>query len=140
MRNRQHLLIVHKKAKKTGFDLNQYNMLKQESARIQYLLKKLRNPLKLKLPPNVTATGSNVTDTGPSAGATAGFAAATGAGLTATSGAVTAAAIGSIVKSASATPVTTPINLSSTNFVEEIPNEKTSKETSKNPSQDSTKK
>lgn len=42
---------MHKKAKKLGLDLNQYNMLKQESARIQYHLKKLRNPLKLKLPP-----------------------------------------------------------------------------------------
>lgn len=33
-------------------------MLKQEAARIQYLLKKLRNPLRLKLPPKTTTTGT----------------------------------------------------------------------------------
>lgn len=30
-------------------------MMKQEASRIQYLLKKLKNPLKLKLPPKATA-------------------------------------------------------------------------------------
>lgn len=113
-------------------------MLKQEAVRINYLLKKLRNPLKLKLPPRVTAMGTNAAYTGPSAGAVAGLAVATGAGLTATSGAVTAAAIGSIVKSASATPETTS---ASTNIIEEMPIEKSqSKETSTDPSKGSTKK
>lgn len=53
VRDRQHLLIIHKRAKKNGLDLNQYNMLKQEAARIQYTLKKLRHPLR---PRPVTAT------------------------------------------------------------------------------------
>uniref|UniRef100_A0A6P7FHN8 Calcium uniporter protein n=1 Tax=Diabrotica virgifera virgifera TaxID=50390 RepID=A0A6P7FHN8_DIAVI len=66
VRDRQHLMIIHKKSKKTGLDINQYNMLKQEAARIEYTLKKLRNPLKLKLPPRpgsmaATMAGAGVT-------------------------------------------------------------------------------
>ncbi|XP_023015683.2 mitochondrial calcium uniporter isoform X1 [Leptinotarsa decemlineata] len=59
VRDRQHLIIMHKKAKKLGMDLNQYNMLRQEAVQIQSKLKKLRNPLKLKLPPNVLARQMN---------------------------------------------------------------------------------
>ncbi|CAH1101090.1 unnamed protein product [Psylliodes chrysocephalus] len=58
---RQQLLVLHKKSKKLGLDINQYNMLKQEAARIEYTLKKLRNPLKLKLPPK-PVTQTMVTD------------------------------------------------------------------------------
>ncbi|KAG5888448.1 hypothetical protein JTB14_017180 [Gonioctena quinquepunctata] len=50
VRDRQHLIVMHKKAKKQGINLDQYNMLRQEAAQLQYTLKKLRNPLKLKLP------------------------------------------------------------------------------------------
>ncbi|KAJ8982072.1 hypothetical protein NQ317_001481, partial [Molorchus minor] len=48
VRHRQHLLVVHKKSKQLGLDLTQYNMLKQEAARIQYLLRKLKHPLKVR--------------------------------------------------------------------------------------------
>lgn len=40
---------MHKKAKKTGVDLIKYNQLKSEIHKIEYKLKKLRNPLKLHL-------------------------------------------------------------------------------------------
>lgn len=66
VRDRQQLIVMHKKAKKGGVDLNQYNMLKQEAVRIQYMLKKLRNPLKLKIPPNVAMqTGPIVAEAVP---------------------------------------------------------------------------
>ncbi|XP_076269481.1 mitochondrial calcium uniporter isoform X1 [Rhynchophorus ferrugineus] len=50
VKDRQHLLTVHKKAKKTGLDLDKYNYLKDEMYKVEYKLKKLRNPLKLNLP------------------------------------------------------------------------------------------
>lgn len=117
-------------------------MMKQEAIRIQYMLKKLRNPLKLKLPPNVTA-GTLATDPGATASTTgatvAATAAALGGGLTANAGAVTAAALGSVARSSS-TPVTTPVNLhSSTDIVEEKPVEKSTEKASTD-SQDTTKK
>jgi hypothetical protein len=51
VRDRQHLLLLHKKAKKTGFDVNQYNVLKDQIAKLELDLRRLRDPLKLKLPP-----------------------------------------------------------------------------------------
>ncbi|XP_068904054.1 calcium uniporter protein, mitochondrial isoform X2 [Tenebrio molitor] len=51
VRDRQHLLLLHKKAKKTGFDVNQYNVLKDQIAKVELDLRRLRDPLKLKLPP-----------------------------------------------------------------------------------------
>lgn len=103
-------------------------MLKQESVRIQYMLKKLRNPLKLKLPPKPTGVtdSTSVPPTAPRGTAAAAAAAAFGAGLTANAGAVTAAAIGATAMSSS-TPVTTSVKLnSSNNVVEEKPIEKPS--------------
>lgn len=118
VRNRQQLLVIHKKAKKTGFDLNQYNMLKQEAARVQYMLKKLRNPLKLKLPPKVTST------TDP--------------------GAANAATLGTIVAPtvlSSTSPVTTATKLTpATSVLEEKPNEKPSKDAPNGTSQHTTRK
>ncbi|XP_057660971.1 calcium uniporter protein, mitochondrial isoform X1 [Diorhabda carinulata] len=64
VRNRQHLMVIHKKSKQIGLDITQYNMLKQEAARIEYTLKKLRNPLKLKLPPKQTSSQLASTGTG----------------------------------------------------------------------------
>lgn len=55
VKNRQHLLTLHKKAKKQGVDLDRYNYLKDELYKVEYKLKKLRNPLKLRLPTNATA-------------------------------------------------------------------------------------
>ncbi|XP_050306601.1 calcium uniporter protein, mitochondrial [Anthonomus grandis grandis] len=52
VRDRQHLLIMHKKAKKVGVDLTKYNQLKEQIHKVEYKLKKLRNPLKLHLPKN----------------------------------------------------------------------------------------
>ncbi|XP_066262185.1 calcium uniporter protein, mitochondrial [Euwallacea similis] len=51
VRDRQHLMIMHKKAKKVGVDLSKYNQLKDEIRDVESKLKKLRNPLKLHLPP-----------------------------------------------------------------------------------------
>ncbi|XP_044268420.1 calcium uniporter protein, mitochondrial isoform X2 [Tribolium madens] len=51
VRDRQQLLVLHKKAKKTGFDVNQYNVLKDQIAKLELDLKRLRDPLKLRLPP-----------------------------------------------------------------------------------------
>uniref|UniRef100_A0AAR5P3D2 Calcium uniporter protein n=1 Tax=Dendroctonus ponderosae TaxID=77166 RepID=A0AAR5P3D2_DENPD len=50
VKNRQQLLIMHKKAKKLGADLAKYNQLQSEIHKIEYKLNKLRNPLKLHLP------------------------------------------------------------------------------------------
>ncbi|CAH1286001.1 unnamed protein product [Diabrotica balteata] len=80
VRDRQHLIVIHKKSKKTGLDINQYNMLKQEAARIEYTLKKLRNPLKLKLPPR---PGSQTASSGLAA-AIAGAGATPGTNVTVT--------------------------------------------------------
>lgn len=55
VKDRQHLLTLHKKAKKLGLDLNQYNQLKDQISKVELDLKKLRNPLKLRLPPTATA-------------------------------------------------------------------------------------
>ncbi|CAG9768424.1 unnamed protein product [Ceutorhynchus assimilis] len=62
VRNRQHLIMMHKKAKKTGVDLTKYNQLKAEIYKRENTLKKLRNPLKLHLPKNVTV--SNIASDG----------------------------------------------------------------------------
>nr|6X4S_A Chain A, Calcium uniporter protein,Protein EMRE homolog, mitochondrial-like Protein fusion [Tribolium castaneum]6X4S_B Chain B, Calcium uniporter protein,Protein EMRE homolog, mitochondrial-like Protein fusion [Tribolium castaneum]6X4S_C Chain C, Calcium uniporter protein,Protein EMRE homolog, mitochondrial-like Protein fusion [Tribolium castaneum]6X4S_D Chain D, Calcium uniporter protein,Protein EMRE homolog, mitochondrial-like Protein fusion [Tribolium castaneum]6X4S_E Chain E, Calcium uni len=58
VRDRQQLLLLHKKAKKTGFDVNQYNVLKDQIAKLELDLKRLRDPLKLRLPPKAAASGS----------------------------------------------------------------------------------
>ncbi|KAH1016273.1 hypothetical protein HUJ04_007523 [Dendroctonus ponderosae] len=50
VKNRQQLLIMHKKAKKLGADLAKYNQWQSEIHKIEYKLNKLRNPLKLHLP------------------------------------------------------------------------------------------
>lgn len=52
MKDRQHLLTLHKKAKKLGLDLNQYNQLKDQISKVELDLKRLRNPLRLKVPPS----------------------------------------------------------------------------------------
>lgn len=51
VRDRQHLLTLHKKAKKLGLDLNQYNQLKDQIRQVELDLRKLRDPLRLHLPP-----------------------------------------------------------------------------------------
>ncbi|XP_046664646.1 calcium uniporter protein, mitochondrial isoform X1 [Homalodisca vitripennis] len=51
VRDRQHLIILHKRARKMGLDLEQYNALKDEMARTELDLNRLRDPLQVHLPP-----------------------------------------------------------------------------------------
>lgn len=55
VKDRQQLITLHKKAKKLGLDLNQYNQLKDQITKVELDLTKLRNPLRLRLPPSATA-------------------------------------------------------------------------------------
>ncbi|KAK7603266.1 hypothetical protein V9T40_003265 [Parthenolecanium corni] len=52
VRDRQHLITLHKKACKLGFDLNQYNTLKDQLANVKMDLERLRDPL---IPPHTSA-------------------------------------------------------------------------------------
>lgn len=65
------MLTLHKKAKKLGLDLNQYNQLKDQITKVELDLKKLRNPLRLKLPPTTTAPKEAQTSTVEEKSATA---------------------------------------------------------------------
>lgn len=61
VRDRQHLLTIHKKAKKVGVDLAKYNQLRDQIRKVEHKLNKLRNPLRLQVPPQsaaVTGTAS----------------------------------------------------------------------------------
>ncbi|XP_022905533.1 calcium uniporter protein, mitochondrial isoform X1 [Onthophagus taurus] len=46
VKDRQHLITLHKKAKKSGFDVNKYNVLKDQITKLQKDLKKLNDPRK----------------------------------------------------------------------------------------------
>lgn len=50
VRDRQYLITMHKKAKKSGLDLIQYNALKREIADVEEDLRRLRDPLYLHVP------------------------------------------------------------------------------------------
>lgn len=45
MKDRQHLITMHKNAKKVGINLNEYNDIKREIAEIEYDLRRLNDPL-----------------------------------------------------------------------------------------------
>jgi len=49
VRDRQYLITVHKKARKSGLDLHAYNQLKDQMAGVQTDLARLRDPL---IPPH----------------------------------------------------------------------------------------
>lgn len=51
-RNRQYLFNFHKKAKKHDWDVNKYNHLKEGIITVESQLKRLKDPLRLKLPVN----------------------------------------------------------------------------------------
>lgn len=51
VKDRQFLIAMHKKAKKSGFNLDDYNRMKQEAARIENDLKRLHDPLYLRMSP-----------------------------------------------------------------------------------------
>lgn len=50
VKDRQHLLSVHGNAKKTGLDVAKYNELKEATAKLEYDIKRLRDPLQLHVP------------------------------------------------------------------------------------------
>lgn len=50
MKDRQHLIDMHKTAKKAGLDLNAYNEIKREIAEVEYDLRRLNDPLYKNLP------------------------------------------------------------------------------------------
>ncbi|XP_045446350.1 calcium uniporter protein, mitochondrial [Melitaea cinxia] len=54
VKDRQHLITLHKKAKKIGLDIAQYNHLKDEVDKLQKDLARLRDPLNIHLPPSDT--------------------------------------------------------------------------------------
>ncbi|XP_038210211.1 calcium uniporter protein, mitochondrial isoform X2 [Zerene cesonia] len=53
VKDRQHLITLHKKAKKIGLDINHYNQLKDEIDKLQKDLNRLRDPLHIHLPPPI---------------------------------------------------------------------------------------
>ncbi|XP_026751427.2 calcium uniporter protein, mitochondrial [Galleria mellonella] len=60
VKDRQHLLTLHKKAKKIGLDINHYNHLKDEVDKLQKDLARLRDPLQIHLPlTNVDKAGDS---------------------------------------------------------------------------------
>lgn len=65
VRDRQQLLLLHKKAKKSGFDLAQYNLLRDQIAKLEFDLKRLRDPLKLRLPPKTAPQATTSTSLPP---------------------------------------------------------------------------
>lgn len=50
VKDRQHLIALHKSAKKAGLDLNQYNEIKREIAEVEHDLRRLNDPLYKALP------------------------------------------------------------------------------------------
>jgi len=50
VKDRQHLIILHKRARKVGLDLDRYNQLKDSVSQIEADIKRLRDPLHLHLP------------------------------------------------------------------------------------------
>ncbi|XP_047521468.1 calcium uniporter protein, mitochondrial [Pieris napi] len=58
VKDRQHLITLHKKAKKIGLDINQYNHLKDEIDKLQKDLAKLRDPLNIHLPEHLKVEGA----------------------------------------------------------------------------------
>lgn len=49
------MLTVHKKARKLGLDVTQYNQLKDKIRFLEKDLRRLRDPLSMKLPPHYTS-------------------------------------------------------------------------------------
>nr|XP_022315335.1 calcium uniporter protein, mitochondrial-like [Crassostrea virginica] len=50
VKDRQHLLSLHSNAKKEGLDISKYNALKENLAKLEYDIKRLRDPLQLHVP------------------------------------------------------------------------------------------
>ncbi|KAM4592166.1 calcium uniporter protein, mitochondrial isoform 1-T1 [Odontesthes bonariensis] len=58
-RDRQYLLFFHKGVKRTRFDIEKYNKLKDDVAEVELDLKRLRDPLQLQLPVQQLTTDKN---------------------------------------------------------------------------------
>ncbi|XP_067465894.1 calcium uniporter protein, mitochondrial isoform X1 [Thunnus thynnus] len=58
-RDRQYLLFFHKGVKRTRFDIEKYNKLKDDIAEVELDLKRLRDPLQLQLPVQQLNAGKN---------------------------------------------------------------------------------
>ncbi|KAM9364539.1 calcium uniporter protein, mitochondrial isoform 1-T1 [Pholidichthys leucotaenia] len=58
-RDRQYLLFFHKGVKRTRFDVEKYNKLKDDIAEVELDLKRLRDPLQLQLPIQQLASSKN---------------------------------------------------------------------------------
>lgn len=58
VKDRQYLITMHKKAKKKGFDVDQYNNLRRQVAEVEYDLQRLRDPLYLRVSPTIYGTSS----------------------------------------------------------------------------------
>lgn len=56
VKDRQHLITLHKTAKKLGLDINKYNDIKREIAEIEHDLRRLNDPLYKNLPANPPKT------------------------------------------------------------------------------------
>lgn len=54
VKDRQYLLALYKKANKRGLDISKYNTLKQQIADVEYDLRRLHDPLYLRMSPNAT--------------------------------------------------------------------------------------
>lgn len=59
MKDRQYLITMHKKAKKRGFNVDQYNNLKRQVAEVEYDLRRLRDPLYVRHSPSSASTIPN---------------------------------------------------------------------------------
>lgn len=57
VRDRQFLLTFHKRAKKDMWDVEKYNSLKEGITSVERDLKRLRDPLHLRLPQNIVGAG-----------------------------------------------------------------------------------
>ena len=62
VRDRQYLISFHRKAKKDFWDVAKYNSLREGIVTIERDLKRLRDPLHLRLPPSLVAKGQAAAD------------------------------------------------------------------------------
>ena len=60
VQKRQYLLSFHKRAKKDLWDVAKYNSLKEGIHTLERDLKRLRDPLHLRLPPSLVAKGASL--------------------------------------------------------------------------------
>lgn len=62
VKNRQHLITLHKKSKKLGLDLMRYNQLKDQISSLELDLVRVKKPLLKRPPKNASNTAKPTTD------------------------------------------------------------------------------